>query len=139
MAQLLDTLIIKYSRPFLTLQSQTDVKAITVLPDIKGVLPGGVDPNKQSDYQPDALTMLDHNFLHLPFPDSKEEVRVLLPKESMFDTSILLLQEVDKYIQLCYHDGSIDKVYAYEEQKDGLDLIGLTEEEKAKLPAVSQI
>lgn len=54
-------------------------------------------------------------------------MRILIPKESMFSTSILMLQEVDKYIQLCYHGGFLFKEIEYGLEEKNLALIDLNE------------
>lgn len=60
---------------------------------------------------------------------------MIIPRESMFDTSILMLQEVDKYVQLCYHVGLLDKKYAFAEEQETIAGDGQTGTEKQSLLA----
>lgn len=44
LSELLNTMVIKYSNPFISLQSETQTKVLSGLPDFKGILPPSVDP-----------------------------------------------------------------------------------------------
>lgn len=39
---------------------------------------------------------------------------MIVPKESMFSSSIFMLQEADKYLQMCYNVGLIEKKPTFE-------------------------